>query len=361
MMPQERVNDTGVISRPRMHALVLLTAAALGVYLCYRLVQPFLPALSWGLALAVVGYPMHKRICRRVPRATPASVLTVAVIAIAIIGPMVFVSQRLVKQLIEAVAIVRDFIQTESWRAMLETRPRVASLVAWAESTFYLEDVLPRIGGYVEEWAPTIVAGSVGVAMQLLVTLLVLFYFFRDKRDLAADVRSFLPLSEREADIVIRRVTDTIHATIFGSLTVAAIQGFMGGLMFALLGLPAPVLWGAVMAVLATIPVAGTFVVWAPTAVYLALTGEWGKALILATWGGTAIALIDNLLYPILVGKRLRFHPLAVFFSIVGGLSLFGAAGLVLGPLTLSITAALLDVLRRRTSAQRALDTRAAA
>jgi predicted PurR-regulated permease PerM len=356
-MAPDHVNDTAVISRPRVEAIVLLAATALGVYLCYRLIQPFLPALSWGLALAVVGYPLHKHICRRIPRATPAAALTVALIAILIIGPIVFVSQQLVKQLIQGITIIRDAFQTQSWRALLETRPWLASLAAWVETTFDLDGLLPRIGGYVEEWGPSVLAGSVGVAVQLLITLLVLFYFFRDKRDLAADVRSFLPLSEREADQVIHRVTDTIQATIFGSLTVAAVQGFMGGLMFAILGLPAPILWGAVMAVLATIPVAGTFMVWAPAAVYLAMTGSWGKAVILASWGGTAIALIDNLLYPVLVGKQLRFHPLAVFFSIVGGLSLFGAAGLVLGPLTLSVTAALLEVLRRRTAARRAVDT----
>ena len=126
--------------------------------------------------------------------------------------------------------------------------------------------------------------------------------------------------------------------------------------MFWFLGLPAPVVWGAVMALLATIPVAGTFVIWAPAAVYLAASGQWGKAAILVGWGAVAIGLIDNLLYPMLVGRRLRFHPLPVFFSIVGGLAVFGAAGLVLGPITLSVTAALLDLLRRRTSGGRAAD-----
>jgi predicted PurR-regulated permease PerM len=220
---------------------------------------------------------------------------------------------------------------------------------------------VPRFEERLQGWAPTVLMGSLAVVAQLLVTLLVLFYFFRDTRDLAGNVRSYLPLSDREADTVIARVTDTIHATIFGSLTVALVQGVMGGLMFGALGLPAPVLWAVVMTVLATIPVAGTFVIWAPAAAYLALSGSWGKALILAAWGGIAIALIDNLLYSILVGKRLHFHPLPVFFSIVGGIAFFGVAGLVLGPLTLSVTTALLEVLRRRTAAHRTADSRAGA
>jgi predicted PurR-regulated permease PerM len=354
----ERVAEVGVLSRSRVQALVLLVATALALYLCYRLVQPFVPALSWGLALAVVGYPLHKAICRRIPHATVAAALTVTVIAVVIIGPVTFVTQQLVQQVAGAATLVRDALESGSWRQLIDQQPQVAAVAGWLESTVSLDDALPRLATAVEQWAPTVVVGSVAAILQLLITVLVLFYFFRDKRDLAADARSYLPLSERETDVVIRRITDTIQATIFGSLTVAAVQGFMGGLMFWLLGLPAPVVWGAVMAVLATIPVAGTFLVWAPAAVYLALSGSWGKALVLVGWGAVAIGLIDNLLYPMLVGKRLRFHPLPVFFSIVGGLSVFGAAGLVLGPLVLSITTALLEVLRRRTSGGSAADAR---
>jgi predicted PurR-regulated permease PerM len=357
-MPDRRVAQVGVLSRPRVQAIVLIAAAALGVYLCYRLVQPFLPALSWGLALAVVGYPLHKMICRRIPHATLAAALTVLVIALVIIAPMVFVTHQLVRQVTDTVTVAQQVAESGGWRDAIERRPQLAALLSWVESAVSLDDVVPRAAGFLEQSVPTFIMGSLAAAMQLGITILVLFFFFRDKRDLAADVRSYLPLSERESDGVIQRVTDTIHATIFGSLVVAAVQGFMGGLMFWMLGLPAPVLWGAVMAVLATIPVMGTFVVWAPTAVYLAMTGAWGKALVLAGWGALAIGLIDNVLYPILVGKRLHFHPLPVFFSIVGGLALFGMAGVVLGPLTLSVTAALLEVLRRRTSEGRAADTR---
>ena len=353
--------QTGVLSRPRVHAIVLLGAAALGLYICYRLVQPFLPALAWGLALAVVGYPVHKAICRRVPQATLAAALTVLTIAVVIIAPIVLVTHQLVRQLVQAANVVQGTLASGSWRQAIESRPRVAAVASWVESAVSLNDAVPRLTAYLQEWGPMVIAGSLAAAMQLGITILVLFYFFRDKRDLAHDFRSFSPLSERETDAVVSRATDTIHPTIFGSLIVAAVQGVMGGLMFWALGLPAAVLWGAVMAVLATIPMAGTFLVWGPAAIFLAVSGHWAKALVLVGWGAVAIGLIDNLLYPILVGKRLHFHPLPIFFSIVGGLSVFGMAGLVLGPLALSITAALLEVLRHRTSAGRAADSRAAA
>jgi predicted PurR-regulated permease PerM len=347
----------GVLSRQRVHALALLGATLLGLYLCYRLAEPFLPALTWGLALAVVAYPIHKFICRHVPSPTLAAGLSVAVVTVVIIVPVVLVIQQLIRQALEGVRIVQGSLEEGQWREAIESRPRLAPWLTWVEDNVALDDVTGRLSEYLGAWGPAFASGIVTTLVQLLVTLLVLFYLFRDRRDLAADVRSFLPLSEQETQTMLRRIGDTIHATLFGSLAVAAVQGFMGGLIFWALALPAPIVWGAVMAVLATIPVAGTFVVWAPAAIYLAATGAWGKAAVLVGWGAVAIGLIDNLLYPVLVGKRLRFHPLPVFFSIVGGLALFGAAGLVLGPLTLSVTAALFELLRRRTSRGRAADT----
>ena len=130
-------------------------------------------------------------------------------------------------------------------------------------------------------------------------------------------------------------------------------QGVLGGLIFWWLGLPAPILWGAVMALLAIVPVLGAFVVWLPVAIFLAASGQWGQAVILALWGTVVVGLIDNLLYPILVGKRLRLRTVPVFFAIVGGLAVFGAAGVILGPVILALTDAILEIWRRRTAGGR--------
>ena len=153
-------------------------------------------------------------------------------------------------------------------------------------------------------------------------------------------------------DRLFGRVGDTIYATIYGTLAVAAVQGLLGGLMFWWLGLPAPLLWGVVMALLAVVPVLGAFVVWIPAALFLAMEGSWGKALILAVWG-VVVGGIDNLLRPVLVGKRLKLHTILAFISI-GGLIVFGASGLILGPVALTITIVLLETWRNRAAAEAA-------
>jgi predicted PurR-regulated permease PerM len=150
-------------------------------------------------------------------------------------------------------------------------------------------------------------------------------------------------------DRLFSRVGDTVYATIYGTLAVAAVQGTLGGLMFWWLGLPAPLLWGLVMGVLAVVPVLGAFIVWIPAALFLALDGSWGKALILALWGGVAVGGIDNVIYPILVGNRMKLHTIPAFMAIVGGLIVFGPSGLILGPVALTVTVLLLEIWQSRT------------
>lgn len=185
-------------------------------------------------------------------------------------------------------------------------------------------------------------------AIGVLLTFYLLFYFLRDQRAVLLSLRSLSPLSEAEMDRLFSRVSDTVHATIYGTLAVAAVQGTLGGLMFWWLGLPAPLLWGLVMGVLAVVPVLGAFIVWIPAALFLALDGSWGKALMLAVWGGVVVGGIDNVMYPILVGHRLRLHTIPAFIAIVGGLVVFGPSGLILGPVTLTVTVLLLEIWRSR-------------
>ena len=140
------------------------------------------------------------------------------------------------------------------------------------------------------------------------------------------------------------RTQEVIAATIYGVLVIAAVQGTLGTFIFWVLGLPSPLLWGVVMFFLAMIPMAGTFLVWAPAAIYLALTGAFLRSAILVAWGLLVIGTIDNFLSPRLVGHRARLHELLIFFGVLGGLQVFGVLGLVLGPVVVAVTLALIEM-----------------
>jgi predicted PurR-regulated permease PerM len=344
------VNREGWWTRDHALIVVLVGATALLLALCWQLVRPFLTPLAWALALAVVAHPLHGWLARRIKHPGVAAGVAVFLIAVVLVALVTFVGHSVVKEAVAGAQTIQAGLDGGQWRAQLAANPKLGAVVTALEQQANLAGQIHGMAGEIGKRLSQVVTGSVWLIIQLLLTLFVLFYLFRDHRTALGTLRSLVPLSERETDEVFTRVADTIHATIFGTLVVAAVQGTLGGLMFWWLGLPAPLLWGAVMALLAIVPVLGAFVVWVPAAIFLAATGQWGKAAILAVWGGIVVALIDNLLYPILVGKRLRLHTVPVFFAIVGGLAIFGAAGIILGPVILALTNAILEIWRRRTA-----------
>jgi predicted PurR-regulated permease PerM len=348
--------ETGWLTRERLLALTLIVATGFAFYLCYRLVYPFLPAISWALALAVVTYPVHAWIRRQVPNNDAAAGLSLVIVAVLVVAPAIFLVQQAVLATSQGVESVATDAVKGHWQKVADRNPRLAPAIVWIEQRFDLRRESQRLVEGVRASLPGFVTGSLGVLLQLLITFFALYYFFRDRQATLGLLRSLSPLSQKETERMFARVADTIRATVFGTLLVAIIQGALGGLMFWWLGIPAPLLWGTAMALLALVPWLGPFVVWVPAAILLALEGSWGKALILTAWGGIVVALIDNLLYPMFVGDKLRLHTLPVFIAIIGGLASFGASGLILGPLILAITVALIDIWRYRTADGRKAD-----
>lgn len=328
--------------------MVLLVITVLLVYLIFHLVLPFASGLSWALALGVAGSPLHRRIVRFVKRPDLSAGISVAIVTLMLVAPVVLISTYTVRQGQQVVQQLRSPEAAQKWERFEREHPRTGKAVGWVRSQFDggqggggVGSVTGRVAG--------VLSGTLSGIIQLFIALFALFFLLRDRNPMMAFVRDLLPLTDAESTKMFRRVADTVYATLFGHVGVALIQGTLGGLMFWFLGIPAPLLWGAVMGVAAIVPMLGAFVVWMPAAVYLALTGQAVKAAILVAWGSVVVGLIDNILYPIFVGDRLRLHTFPVFISIIGGLSVFGSAGIVLGPLVLAVFMAVLDVWKNRT------------
>lgn len=342
-------SDNGpIFTRERVLTIALLIGTAIVFYLCWLLAKPFLPALAWSLALAIVGMPMHRWIAKRVRKPGLAAALSVLAVAIVVVAPAFFVAQRVIVEASAGVAQVRHELQTGALRRQLASNPQMAELLRFAEENLDLKGSIQQLLAGVSGMASGLVSGSIDAIIQTLITFFALFYFFRDRGDVVAKLREVVPLERAESDRLFDRVGSTVEATIFGTLVVAAIQGTLGGLMFWWLGIPLPLLWGVVMGLLAIVPILGAFVIWVPAAILLAMQGEIWQAVVLTVWGTVVIGLIDNLLYPVLVGNKLRLHTLPVFFSILGGLFVFGTSGLVIGPVILAVADGLVEVWRHR-------------
>lgn len=341
-MADPEPNDWG--SRSHVQTLVLMAATALGIFLCYRLAVPFLSSLAWALGLAILFTPFQRWVESKLKQPRLAAIISVLVIGLIVVVPMTLVVQRLVVEAAKGAELIETRVTSGEWKRVLAAQPRLASLIDGLNQQIDLPGTVKSFSGWLIARAGSIVTGSVFQVLDFLLTFYLLFFFLRDRRATLRTLKRLSPLQGSEMDLMYTRVSDTIHATIYGTLAVSAVQGLLGGLMFWWLGLPAPLLWGLIMALLALVPVLGAFVVWMPAALFLLLEGSWGQALILTMWGVVVVGTIDNLLRPILVGNRLKIHTLLAFMSVVGGLIQFGPAGLILGPAVLAFTTVLLEI-----------------
>jgi predicted PurR-regulated permease PerM len=332
--------------------VVLWIAVALVIYLCWLLVAPFLPALAFGFALAMLGEPLFRWLVKTLKARNIAAFISVLLICLTLVVPVIFLVQILVREAIQGISAVSAQQDFGNWRNALEHNALLGPSLAWLDSRMDLPKEAAEVARGTMQWlsglSSSIVSGSAWAITQVATMMLVLFYFLRDQESILVNLRSLVPLSEEETDRLFAKITETIRISLYGKVVMACIQGGLGGLIFWWLGLPAPALWGFVMALLSVLPVLGAFVIWVPAAISLLIEGDWGRALVLTGWGVLIVHPVDNFLGPVLVGTKLRLHTLLIFFSVIGGLAAFGASGIVLGPVTIAVAVSLFEIRRQR-------------
>lgn len=331
-----------------VRVLGLMAVTIIGIYLCYRLAIPFLPSLTGALTLAVLFAPFHRWLEPKIRHRNLAALLSCFVAALIVVVPVTFVVERLLEEVVNGVGVLNAKVQSGEWRRILEADPCFSMIGRWIEQQINLPETMKTVSSWLTDTTASLIRSSGMQLVDTILTFYFLFYFLRDRGVALHALRSISPLADTDMNRLFVRVGDTIHATIYGTLVVAMVQGTLGGLMFWWLGLPTPLIWGMVMGLLAIIPILGAFIIWIPAAIFLALDGNIGAALLLTGWGMIVVGGIDNLIYPILVGDRLKMHTILVFISLVGGVILFGPSGLILGPMALTATFLLLEIWRHR-------------
>lgn len=334
----------------RARWLALLGVTGIALVLCWRMMQPFLEVIAWATVLAVVFYPAYRGIRSWVRRPWLASMLTVLLVVATVLAPLVFISTAVLNELQGMTASFKetfDRLRSDP-QAAAELQSRLDRIRASIDLEAVLsEENLSAFATRASQWLLQRSAGLVGGFLSILVSfafaIFTLFYLFRDGDAVLERLPSVLPLERSRAEALLRRAHEIITASVYGVVIIAIIQGTLGGIMFAILGLPSPMLWGVVMTFLSTLPMLGSGLVWGPAAVILGVTGQWGKMATLVIWGALVIGMVDNFLRPRLVGSRTKMHDLFVFFSVLGGLAAFGIIGLLLGPVVLGVTFVLLD------------------
>ena len=336
------------LSENQTRLAIALLVAGFGVYLCFQLMLSFLAPLTWALVMSITFLPIHRRVELRVGSKNVAALISVTAIAVLIVVPVTFLAQRLIVETAKGAIYLENEFRTGDWRQPLAAYPALASGANWIEQQFDLADAASAVATWMTTASTAFFKGSIIQAVNVVLTFYILFFLLRDRKSAVLALNELSVLSPRETGMISGRFVETIHAIVFGTGVIAIVQGTLGGLMFWWLGLPLPLVWGTIMAALAVVPVLGAFIIWIPAAIYLALEGQWFSALVLAAWGGIVVSSIDNLLYPILVGNRLKLHTMIALISTFGGLIMFGASGIILGPAVATVTITLVRILKAR-------------
>jgi predicted PurR-regulated permease PerM len=347
-------NDWG--SRSHVHTLLLMAATVTGIYICYQLAAPFIPAFTGALALAVLFAPLYRWLEKKIKHPNLVATICVLVAALIVVVPTAFVAEQIFVEATRGADTIKTMVASGGWRRVFDAHPLIAPVGHWIELQFDLSEMANNATSWLTGTAASFVQISVTNLIVVVITFYIFFYFLRDQGTALNSLRSLSPLSEADMKRMFDGVNDTVHATIYGTFAVAIVQGTLGGLMFWWLDLPSPLLWGIVMALLAVVPVLGAFIIWIPAAIFLLLEGSEGKALMLTLWGSIVVGGIDNLLYPILVGSQLKMHTVLAFVSLVGGLIVFGPSGLILGPVIFTVTRLLLEIWSRQNADEQAKD-----
>lgn len=327
---------------PRPLALRLLTLAA--VVGSALLLYPLLAGVTWGVAFAIVAWPMHRWVAGRTYYESGAAGVSTTVVMLGFLVPIALISA----QLMEEARVLKDKAnhqaETGQWRVGLARVPYVGPWAAEQVADVLPEDLvrqgLARLGGMVLPVA----GGAAAFVLQSLIAAFVLYFAFRDGPDMVTQFEAILPLDAPTAARMTTRAADAVHATVAGTLLTGALQGLTGGLLFWAVGLPAPVLWGVVMFVVSILPVLGAFMVWVPAVAYLATQEQWGKAAAIVAWGVLMAGPICNAVYARLAGGRMQLNPVVSLLAFIGGLAVFGISGMILGPVVVVVTAELIDL-----------------
>jgi predicted PurR-regulated permease PerM len=342
----------------RVFALVV--AAVLG-YALFLIFRPFFVAMSWAAFLAFLLFPLNLRLRRRARGKTRAAGLLTVLAPITILLPLSALSIEFVAQIsallqkLQAGARQLD-IKTFS---DLQRFPVIARANTWLHAHVGIsadrvqsyvvtgtQDVLQHAAGL----SGSFFLGALGSLVGFGIMLSLLFFFLRDGDAMSARARALIPMDEARKDRLFQQLSGVTRAIVFGTTMTALMQGVVLGIGFAIAGLPSPMVFGVLAALLSMLPVGGAAFVWVPAAAWLLYDGRWGFAIFMVAWG-LMLAGLESVMRPLLISGRARISALVVFVGVLGGIPAFGAIGIIAGPVVLSLVIALAEFAEETSSA----------
>jgi predicted PurR-regulated permease PerM len=349
MHPDPPANTPSLQDKTFVALLVLVTLAFGWILL------PFYGAVFWGIVLAIVFAPLQRRVLARLGHRHPnsAALITLAVVLLMVILPLTLVGMALARELdalyqrIQSgeVDLARDFNRIVSampdWSTRLLQRFGLVDIAAIQER---ITTAAAQGSQAIASRALKIGQNTLDIVIEFFVMLYLAYFLLRDGSALQRRVRAAIPLDPGSKRNLFAKFATVVRATVKGNIVIAVIQGTLGGIALWFLDVRGALLWGVLMAVLSLLPAIGAAIVWLPVALFLLATGELVQGFGLIAYGVLVIGLVDNLLRPVLVGNDIKMPDYLVLVSTIGGISVFGINGFVIGPMIAAMFLAAWDI-----------------
>jgi predicted PurR-regulated permease PerM len=341
-------------TKPSATTIFMLLLTLCTAWFGYLIASPYLKPVLTAIVLAVVVYPAHVRLRRLVRNASFAALLSTLLVLLLLVVPSTFLILEIKRELTAVYqAITTTRMQNGDWLPQLMQMSNDAT--RWLSQYVDLSDFdlpallrekLQQASGYLLSLSANLIGNLTWFLISLFVAFLTLFFLLRDGRALVKRLMPLIPLQPAQRRNLLGSMRRTVTASMYGVVAVALAQGVLMGLAFWFLRLPSPVLCGVVTAIISLIPLIGSSVIWLPASALLMMNGQWMKGLILLGWGAGVVGVADNFIRPWLISRARDFHPLLVFFALLGGVQAFGLIGLFAGPVVLAVALALFDLLK---------------
>ena len=299
-------------------------------------------------------YPLYEKLLPKFKSKTLTSITLCLLVVILILGPVSYLFGALVSEATTAVTKVNEmknsgeldkFISINlPWLDSIKLKLQNYFDLTNVETEKIIKDAVQNTSSIILNQTSWIIGNVSRMLLYFTLMIFTMYYFFTDGELLIKKIKRLMPLTDEQVEVTFKHLRDVIQATMYGGLTVALLQGFLGGLMFAVAGIPSAVFWGTVMAFLSIIPFVGAFVIFIPAGLLLIISGAYLKGILIIVIGSVVISQVDNIIRPLLIAGKASMHPLLLFFALMGGVYLFGLLGVILGPIIAAVFVTLITI-----------------
>ncbi|MEN8190034.1 MAG: AI-2E family transporter [Thermodesulfobacteriota bacterium] len=339
------------MSATAINRTTLLCCVALISFVFLAMIKQFLMAVFLAGLFSALATPFYRYMLTKVGgKENIASMLTVVSIIFLVLIPLSGLLTVVVTQAISVGQSVTPWVQTFTKEPTILT-DYLTKIPYYEEILPYRDTIIEKLGllvaavsAFLIDSLTSMTKMTVNAGFTAIIMLYTMFYFLVDGQKLLHKILYYLPLEDQIERQLLDRFTSVAKATIKGTVIIGIIQGGLCGTGFALAGIPSPVFWGTLMAVLSIVPAMGTAIIWGPALIILLLGQHWMDAIILGVVCGLIAGNIDNLIRPRLVGRDTEMHDLFILFSTLGGIGMFGIIGITLGPILAALFVSIWEI-----------------